>query len=154
MNITLTDERRGSFETDWLCDLASDALRAEGLSEEALLGLTLVTEERMAELHAGALGMTEATDVLAFPLENMTPGETPAWTEQDPPPHLGDVVICPSAVRRNAKKAGVPFDDELALMVIHGVLHLLGYDHAEDAEAEAMEGRERDLLAAAGMVRP
>ena len=56
-------------------------------------------------------------------------------------------------MRRNAEAAAVRFEDELALMVVHGVLHLLGYEHVDDGQAENMESRERDLLAAAGMVR-
>ncbi len=67
---------------------------------------------------------------------------------------LGDVVVCPPVVRRNAAAADVPFGDEMALMVVHGILHLLGYDHEDDGDAEKMEQRERDLLALVGRTRP
>ncbi len=61
--------------------------------------------------------------------------------------NLGDVYICPAYVKRQAEREGVAYETEMALMVVHGILHLLGYDHELDAEAEAMESRERDLLA-------
>jgi probable rRNA maturation factor len=60
---------------------------------------------------------------------------------------LGDVVVCPSVAARNAVAHGVSLDDEVALLVVHGLLHLLGMDHLADEDAEAMEQRERDLLA-------
>ncbi len=63
-------------------------------------------------------------------------------------------MICPEVVRSRAEAAAVPFDDEMALMVVHGLLHLLGYDHVDDADAALMEGRERSYLAAVGRTRP
>ncbi|HEX8581809.1 MAG TPA: rRNA maturation RNase YbeY, partial [Acidimicrobiales bacterium] len=65
----------------------------------------------------------------------------------DAPILLGDVVICPAVARRNAGEHGVTYEDELALLVVHGVLHVLGQDHAEPEEAAAMQAEERDLLA-------
>ena len=59
---------------------------------------------------------------------------------------VGDIVICPSVAQRNAVEHECSLDDELALLVVHGVLHLLGWDHVENEEAERMEQRERDLL--------
>ena len=59
---------------------------------------------------------------------------------------LGDVVLCPAMARRNATATSRPYDDELALLVVHGILHLLGMDHAEPEEANAMQHRERELL--------
>jgi probable rRNA maturation factor len=60
---------------------------------------------------------------------------------------LGDVVICPAIAARNATSHGVTFSDELALLVVHGLLHLVGMDHEDNSEAERMEERERELLA-------
>ena len=59
---------------------------------------------------------------------------------------LGDVVLCPSVARRNATTADHAYEDELALLIVHGILHLLGMDHIEEADAEKMEARERELL--------
>jgi probable rRNA maturation factor len=63
---------------------------------------------------------------------------------------LGDVLVAPAYVRRQAEELGVTFDDEMALMVTHGILHLMGYDHEEDFDAERMESRERELLRMVG----
>jgi probable rRNA maturation factor len=71
-----------------------------------------------------------------------------------PPIELGDVFIAPSVVRDNAQRSGARFEDELALMVVHGLLHLLGWDHEVDDKATRMEARESELLARIGRVRP
>jgi probable rRNA maturation factor len=71
------------------------------------------------------------------------PGEPPP---PEIPQLIGDVVLCPAVAARNAEEHGVSFEDEVALLIVHGILHLLGWDHAEDEEAERMEARERELL--------
>jgi probable rRNA maturation factor len=91
--------------------------------------------------------------VLAFPLEELLPGVVPDHDPHGPPLVIGDVLVAPSYVRRQAEEMGVAYDDELALMVTHGILHLLGYDHEDDDDAVRMERRERDLLALVGRVR-
>ena len=83
-----------------------------------------------------------------------SPESHPRPSPDGPPLNLGDVIICPQVVASNAAAADVDFGDELALMVVHGILHLLGYDHHVDEEAEHMEERERTLLAAMGRTRP
>src|SRR5205085_6569309 len=65
----------------------------------------------------------------------------------DLPTLLGDIVVCPSIARRNAPEHAGTYEDEMALLVVHGILHLLGMDHTEDEEAQAMERREQELLA-------
>ena len=103
------------------------------------------------------MGHDGPTDVLSFPIEGEPdptgrvpdaggtgPGEPPA---PEIPTLLGDIVICPSVAARNAVEHECTFDDEIALLVVHGVLHLLGWDHVVDEEAERMEARERELLA-------
>ena len=104
----------------------------------------------MAELNGQHMGQPGPTDVLAFPLDAdlETPG---AGSGPDIPVLLGDVVICPTVARRNAPdhEGGGhdgTIDDELALLVVHGVLHVLGWDHATDEERAAMQARERHHL--------
>jgi probable rRNA maturation factor len=86
-------------------------------------------------------------------VEKLRPGGAPAAAPGGPPLLVGDVVIAPDYVRRQAVEYGTGADDEMALMVAHGILHLLGYDHQEDVDAELMEGRERDILATQGRSR-
>ncbi len=75
------------------------------------------------------------------------PGPGPDDSDTDRLLMLGDVVICPAVAARNAVDHGVTFDDEIALLVVHGILHLMGMDHQADEEAERMERREQQLLA-------
>ncbi len=134
--------------------LAGAALTAEGVDPTAEVAITLIGVPAMAGLNQQYLGKAGPTDVLSFPLDDLEPGATPAAIGAGPPAAIGDVFICPQVVADNATAAGVALQDEMALMVVHGLLHLLGYDHIVDAEAEQMEQRERDLLAVVGRTRP
>lgn len=137
--------------------LARAVLEAEGVRLDTEVSLLFVDEPTIAELHERFLGRPGPTDVLAFPIDEEPgpggrspdqggtgPGDGAG--EDDVPSLLGDVVVCPAVAARNAEDHGVSFEDEVALLVVHGVLHLLGMDHEVEAEAEAMERRERELL--------
>ena len=111
----------------------------------------------MADLNQRFMGKDGATDVLAFPLDDpIDAGRFPdagsTGPDRDPPEItelpllLGDVVICPAVAARQAPEHAGSYDDEVALRVVHGVLHVLGMDHAEPEEAAAMQARERELL--------
>lgn len=139
--------------------LAKDVLVAEGVRGEAELTLLFVDEPSIADLNKRFLGKEGPTDVLSFPIDDDAlergrspdsggsgPGTMPP-EPSDLPTLLGDVVICPKVAERNAPNHAGTLDDELALLVVHGILHLLGLDHVDDDEAEVMEARERDLLA-------
>jgi probable rRNA maturation factor len=154
MKVVFSDEQDDPLEPGFFGELADLVAAAEGLPDDTEVGITLVDEDAIAAHNAQALGGTGPTDVVAFPLEDAVPGRPPQPQPAGPPLLVGDVLVCPAVVRRNAADAGVPFEDELALIVVHGLLHLLGYDHVDDADAEQMEERERTLLAAAGRVRP
>lgn len=157
MTVSFADERGDPSLLDVdgraLTELAAATLRAELVPQDAEVMITIVGTARMADLNQRHMGKAGPTDVLAFPLAEFAPGVPPPASGDGPPVALGDVFICPDVVADNAARAGVPFADEMALMVVHGLLHLLGYDHVVDSEAEQMEQRERDLLSAAGMVR-
>lgn len=151
--IFLADEQTEQVGLDDLHSLAELVLREEGYPADAEATLLLVSEPEMASYNERFLDREGATDVLAFPLEQLLPGVVPGDDPQGPPLMLGDVIIAPAYVRRQAAEMGVSFEDEMALMVTHGILHLLGYDHVDDDEAERMEARERDLLAKVGRAR-
>ena len=158
MRVTLADDRSDPqlhpVAADDLVKLASEALLAEGFPANAVVEVTLIDADRMAQLNEAHMGKSGATDVLSFPLESLTPGLPPDSDPDGPPFHIGDIFICPEVVAVNAGGSGLAFDAEMGLMVVHGVLHLLGYDHVIDAEAEQMEQRERELMATMGLVRP
>ncbi len=138
--------------------LARAVLAAEGVVGDTEVSLLFVDEPTIAELNQRFLGRPGPTDVLAFPIEDEAepggrfpdrggPGPGAVRPEEDRLLLLGDVVICPAVAVRNAADHQVTVDDELALLVVHGILHLLGMDHEEDGEAERMEQREQQLLA-------
>jgi probable rRNA maturation factor len=154
VNVTVIDEQDDPLEAASLAELARGVMTAEGLPGDTELAIHLIGERRMTELNERHMGQPGPTDVLSFPIEDLAPGRLPTAVAGGPPPALGDVLVCPSVVRENAVAAGVAYEDEMALMIVHGVLHLLGYDHVDDADAEIMEARERALLAAAGRTRP
>lgn len=154
MNIFLADEQDEPLSTDTLCRLAEMTLEAEGLEEDTELTLMLVSDEVIAGYNSQFMERSGPTDVLAFPLESLTPGSKPKRVLNGPPVNLGDVIIAPAYVRANAEQRRVAFEDEMALMVVHGILHLLGYDHPTDEAAEAMEAREREILSMVGVRRP
>ena len=154
MPVSVSDEHPSSgFHEDHIRGWAEAVLSAEGFPPETELSVTLVDDERMAAFNARAMHRDGPTDVLSFPLESLRAGTSPVTDPFGPPFLIGDVVIAPDYVRRQADSLGVDLADEMALMVTHGVLHLLGYDHEEDTEAELMEGRERQILASQGRVR-
>jgi probable rRNA maturation factor len=138
--------------------LARSVLEAEGIRGDTEVSLLFVDEPSIAALNERFLEREGPTDVLAFPIQEepgrggRSPdeggtGPGPEEPETDPLLMLGDVVICPAVADRNASEHGVPFEDEIALLVVHGILHLLGMDHEADDEAERMERREQQLLA-------
>ena len=154
MNVFVADEQDEPLEAERLLEVASVVLRREQLPPDTEVSLFFVGVDQITEYNERFLKRSGPTDVISLPLEELAPGVVPRRVPHGPPLNLGDVFICPSVVRTNAVANAVPFDAEMALMVVHGFLHLLGWDHQDEADAERMEARERDLLAAAGMVRP
>ena len=116
-------------------------LQDEGVVAPAEVNLLFVSEARIAALNLEFMGKAGPTDVLSFPLD-----DEPFIAAAGMPRMVGDVVICPAVALRNAVPNDRKPDDELALLVVHGALHLLGWDHQDDASAELMEDRERELL--------
>jgi probable rRNA maturation factor len=144
-------DQQGAAPVDvprWV-DLARNVLVAEGVSGDAELSLLFVDEDTIAGLNQRFMGAAGPTDVLAFPIDepadaaDVSDGGTPSGPA---PLLLGDVVVCPAVAARQAPAPAASYDDELALLVVHGVLHILGHDHAEAEEAALMQDRERDLL--------
>ena len=116
-----------------------------GLHPEVELSISLVDPEEIAELHVRWMDLPGPTDVLSFPMDELRvpePGETPE------PGMLGDVVICPQVAAEQGEVAGHGLPGELELLLTHGILHLLGHDHAEPEDHAVMFGLQDQLLAA------
>jgi probable rRNA maturation factor len=121
--------------------LAHFVLEREDAPDAVELSIALVEIDEIAELNARYRGKAGPTDVLSFPCDDPC-----AIVGPDEPVALGDVVIAPEAAVRQASELGHTVEEELNLLLVHGVLHLLGYDHEADEDAAAMQARERVLL--------
>ena len=144
-------------DAEHLVALAEAVLRDEGVQGACELSLLFVEEAVMADLNERWMDEDGPTDVLAFPIDQEGdadampdpllggPDRFPA-DDRDVPLLLGDVVVCPAVAARNAEAAAGTPEDELALLVVHGVLHVLGMDHAEPDEEARMRARTEDLL--------
>ena len=126
--------------------LAASVAHGEGVRRPAELGLAFVDEAEIAGLAASWLQSGHPTDVLAFPVDANARRSLREVPEGDPPLLIGDVVVCPPVAARQADEAGHALADELALLIVHGVLHLLGHDHAGPVESLRMKRRTRKLL--------
>ncbi|MDD9370871.1 MAG: rRNA maturation RNase YbeY [Acidimicrobiales bacterium] len=151
------EQSTAEVDVDRWTTLAREVLVAEGVRGEAELSLLFVDEAAIAELNLRFMDAEGPTDVLAFPIDD--PVVAGRWPDagtagpdrDDPDPGdmpllLGDVVVCPAVAQRQAPTHAGSYEDELALLVVHGVLHVLGHDHAEPDETAVMQERERVLL--------
>lgn len=155
----------GGWDGDALSALADRAVRAAfsetGIAPEGFqIALLAADDARIAELNAGFRGRAQPTNVLSWPSEDRAADlrgaapEPPEPGPPDDPESLGDIALAFETCEGEARLAGKPFDDHLAHLVIHGVLHLLGYDHVDDADATLMEATEVRALARMGIGNP
>ena len=160
VDVTISPSFKGEVTPAWLRKIAKCAL-ANALSNTACqMGLVIGDDAMLKELNRMYRGLDEVTDVLSF-----STGHEGHWEgdEEPPPPspdisgfflmpeepqHLGEIIISLPQAERQALDAQHPRDRELAHLIVHGTLHLLGYDHIEDAEAAAMRSREQEIMTA------
>ena len=145
MSIEVLNESGEDLDVSELSRLSRfvmDQMRVHPLAE---LCIKLVDEATIAELNEKWMEKTGPTDVLAFPMDELRPGLVNEEPEEGV---LGDLVLCASVAARQATEAGHPTQDELQLLTVHGILHLLGYDHAEPAEKAEMWDVQGRLLEA------
>lgn len=154
MSTFFADEQSVPVPLESLQRLADVVMSAEGLSPATELSVILVDIDEISQYNQRFMGRSGPTDVLAFPVEELEPGKPPVGFANGPPVALGDIFVCPQVVAEQAAEAGTSMEQEMALILTHGLLHLLGYDHDSDAGAERMASRERELLMAAGIQLP
>jgi probable rRNA maturation factor len=147
INVSIDRGFDGCPTPRWLENIARQVLEAQGAGAEAEMGLFIATQERIRELNREYLGEDEPTDVLAFSArEEKETDQSPFIHPPDGLLHLGEVIIAyPQAVIQAAEH-GHPVKKELAILLIHGLLHLLGYDHDEPERELQMQAREAELL--------
>lgn len=127
---------------DEVCAIADHVMSAEGIERDVEISLSYVDEDEMHELNREWRGIDRTTDVLSFECDSASDEDIP----EDEPVELGDIILAPEVIFAQAPSFGNDPADECRLMLVHGLLHLLGYDHIEDEEAEVMEAREDELL--------
>ncbi|MTD13181.1 rRNA maturation RNase YbeY [Nakamurella sp. YIM 132087] len=145
MTIEVANESGVEVDETSLIAVSRFALDRMGINALAELSLLLVDVEAMTDLHVKWMDEPGPTDVMSFPMDELDTARRP--DESGPGPALlGDVVLCPAVATDQASQAGHSLDDELHLLTVHGILHLLGYDHAEPAEEREMFRLQNDLL--------
>jgi probable rRNA maturation factor len=154
VSVFLSDEQDEPVDATGLRRFAAQVLEAEAVPSDGEMAVVLVSPEQMGEYHRTFMGREGPTDVLAFPLEDLEPGRLPPRLADEPPLSLGDVFLCPAEIRRHAAAEEVSFEDYVYLLLAHGILHLLGYDHADETGTGLMEEREQQLLAMIGREVP
>lgn len=143
MSVEVADESGLDYEVVSLAEQARFALDRLRIHPQAELSIALVTPQVMEDLHVRHMDEPGPTDVLSFPMDEL---RQPGDDEEMPEGMLGDIVICPEVAREQADKAGHDERHEMGVLLTHGILHLLGYDHAEPDEERLMFGLQARLV--------
>lgn len=143
MTVEITNESTQSVDLETVRELANFVIKSLRLHPAVDLGVIFVDEDAMTELHIKWLDEPGPTDVLSFPMDELRPGVEGILPEEGV---LGDVVICPQVAARQAEVAGHDTLAEILLLLTHGILHLVGFDHAEVEEEKEMFALQRELL--------
>lgn len=143
MAVEVINETEVDIDLAEFSDLADYVLTQMHVSTDSELSILFIEEEPMADLHVRWLDLEGPTDVMSFPMDELKPGRPDQVTL---PGTLGDICICPSVAQRQAEAAGHSTVEEMLLLATHGILHLLGFDHAEPEEEEIMFALQRKLL--------
>jgi probable rRNA maturation factor len=145
MTIEVSNESGLDVSEEELISVARFVIRRMDVNPAAELSMVLLDVNAMADLHMRWMDLPGPTDVMSFPMDELEPGGRPDAPEPGPS-MLGDIVLCPQFAADQAAAAGHSLGQELALLTVHGVLHLLGYDHAEPDEEKEMFELQRKLL--------
>ena len=145
MSVEINNESGIDVEEAVLQRLAAFVLESMHVHAQTEVGVVLVDEAAIEQLHVQWMDEPGPTDVLSFPMDELRPGRADAPT---PAGLLGDIVICPQVAQVQAEAAGHDTAQELRVLLTHGMLHLLGFDHATPDEEAEMFGLQRDLLLA------
>ncbi len=140
------DYRKEDLEKLPLHELTQFVLSREGKPFNTEVSVSFVTDDTIAELNQKYRNKIGPTDVLSFECDGVDDDLSAMTLAQDPVYELGDVIIAPDVASRQTREFGTTFEEEVSLLLVHGLLHLCGYDHIEDDEAEVMEKREAEIL--------
>jgi probable rRNA maturation factor len=140
MGIEIANNSGIACNEDEIVDVAAFALDKMGIHPDSDLGITLVDEDEITKLHVQWMNLPGPTDVLSFPMDELKP-----FSASNGPGIIGDIVICPQFAAKQAVSHSTA--EEISLLTVHGVLHLLGFDHVEEEEHKVMFGLQDKTLA-------
>jgi len=146
IGISVEEEFRELVDEDWAKKIAQRVLKAEGVAPPYEVSLVFTDSEVVQKLNRDYRGVDEPTDVLAFYMLPQKEADSPFALPPDGVTRLGEVIISYPQAAEQAKEQGYSVDKELTLLIIHGILHLLGYDHEQPEEEVKMRAREKELL--------
>lgn len=143
MSVEVTNESPVTVDIERVGELCTFVIKAMRLHPQTDLAVLLVDEDAMTALHVRFMDEPGPTDVLSFPMDELRPGKS---GEESPPGLLGDIVVCPQVAQAQGDAAGHGLRPELELLTVHGFLHLLGYDHADEPDKQEMFALQKRLL--------
>jgi len=146
IGISVEEKFRGLVDKGWVGRIAQRVLKAEGVAPPFEVSLVFTDSEVVQKLNRDYRGMDEPTDVLAFYMLPQKEADSSFALPPDGVTRLGEVIISYPQTAEQAKEQGHSVDKELTLLIIHGILHLLGYDHEQPEEEVKMRAREKELL--------
>lgn len=155
----IEDPRWADHDFETLAERASDAALDRLALDPSIFEVSVLAcdDARIAVLNADFRDKAKPTNVLSWPSEDraaMTPGDMPARPTPDPDPEIGDIAIAYDTCVREAVEQGKPFQDHVIHLIVHGTLHLLGFDHDNEPDAALMEGLETEILGNLGLPDP
>ena len=146
INVLFDEGFEDVLDADWLRSVASTVLEAER-QPESQMGIVITGQERIRQLHKDYMGEDETTDVLSFAMRDQGPADAPEFIfPEGGAAQLGEVIISYLQAEIQAREHGHSIAKEVAILLIHGTLHLLGYDHYETESRREMQAREKDIL--------
>ena len=146
IDVLIEESLETSLEVDWLRGVAEQVLSAENVSPRVEMGLVIASAERVRKLNRDYLGSDEPTDVIAFAMLPDEGESSPFVSPPDGMKHIGEVIISYPQALRQAEEQGHSVEKEITILVIHGVLHLLGYEDEEPELKHRMAAREAEIL--------
>ncbi|WP_417899548.1 rRNA maturation RNase YbeY [Bacillus haimaensis] len=155
LEIDMMDETAEISEEQWMEieQLLQFAAKIEEITPGAELSVTFVNNEKIKEINRDYRNKDQATDVISFAMEEMGEGEMEIFYDEDAPRMLGDIIISVPKAMEQAEDYGHSLKRELGFLALHGLLHLLGYDHETEAEEKEMFDKQKEILDAYGLKR-
>jgi len=155
MNLSLVNFTTFNIPEKFFKDIAQQVFKKEGIKKDVSLEVVLLGRSKMREINKRYAGRNRITDVLSFPeseVRKATKKEIDFIQAKEGEESLGEILLCPSRIKKNARKLKRDFKEEITLVFIHGILHLLGYDHTDTKSTKIMQKKEKEIMDACSSI--